>query len=162
MDRGVRYLLTLVLALTALVGRADDGGTNPGVRERTASILEVYYGLDTAPPQGNDFCEENVVGLDAVPVTFSVQFDSTSVAPEDFAVETATGDPVTPVCATLEPATEPLELRTVLLFGTFGTDTAQPRAVEVVGVLEDLDGNEITGLRSEDVTPLCLPKTRTP
>jgi hypothetical protein len=61
---------------------------------------------------------------------------------------------VTPDCATLAPAIEPLELRTVLLTGTFGTPEAQPRAVEVVGVLEDLAANEITGLRSENVTRL--------
>jgi hypothetical protein len=68
-------------------------------------------------------------------------------------VETATGAFVTPECATLKPAIEPLERRTVLLIGDFGTP--QFRAVEVVGILEDTDGNEITGLRSEDVTPLA-------
>ena len=119
-----------------------------------ARILSVYYGLDELPRAANLLCAVPVGGLDGVPVTFSVQLDEATIAPEDFAVETDTGERVTPECATLAPATEPLELRTVLLAGTFGTPEAQPRAFEVVGVLEDLDGNEITDLRSDDVTPL--------
>ena len=87
-------------------------------------------------------------------MTFSVQLDGASVDPSDFIVETATGERVTPDCATLRPANEALELRTVLLTGTFGTPDSQPRAVEVVGVLQELNGAEFGGLRFEDVTPL--------
>ncbi|MGB0544542.1 MAG: hypothetical protein ACPGPI_12620, partial [Longimicrobiales bacterium] len=119
-----------------------------------ARILAVYYGLDELPLAASLLCGTVVAGQDGVPVTFSAQLDGATVAPEDFVVETATGARVTPNCATLAPAIEPLELRTVLLTGTFGTAGAQLRAVEVVGMLDDLDGNEITGLRSEDVTPL--------
>jgi hypothetical protein len=136
---------------------ADDdttGDDDTGDDDETASILEVYYGLDSLPPAANLLCGFDVAGLDGVPVTFSVQLDEASVVPEDFAVETATGEQVTPDCATLQPAVEPLELRTVLLMGTFGTPDAQLRAVEVVGNIADLDGNEISGIRSEDVTPL--------
>ena len=107
------------------------------------------------PPLANLLCMNRVVaGQDGAPVTFSVQLDGASVAPSDFIVETATGDRVTPDCATLRPAVEPLELRTVLLTGTFGTADSQPRAVEVVGVLQELNGAEFGGLRFEDVTPL--------
>ena len=165
MARDIRHLLTLVLALIALVGCAGNAGTNaddegtdggdtdPG-SETTARILEVYYGLDSLPALASALCGSNVAGQDGVPVTFSVQLDGASVAPEDFAVETATGELVTPDCATLAPAVEPLELRTVLLTGTFGTADARLHAAEVVGVLEDLNGNEVTDLRSEDVTAL--------
>ena len=159
MRRDYAWFITLVLALTALVG--CDGVTVehdvdlPDAGSDTmASILAVYYGLDELPMAASLLCGAIVAGQDGVPVTFSVQLDAATVAPEDFVVETATGARVTPDCATLAPATEPLELRTVLLTGTFGTAGAQLRAVEVVGVLYDLDGNGITGLRSEDVTPL--------
>lgn len=138
----------------ASMAPGPDSGVPDAGSETTARILEVYYGLDMLPLLANVLCMGPVAGQDGVPVTFSVQLEGTSVAPEDFAVETATGQRVTPDCATLAPATEPLERRTVLLTGTFGTPEAQLRAVEVVGVLEDLDGNEISGLRSEDVTPL--------
>jgi hypothetical protein len=152
MARYVRNLLALVLALTVLVGRDEDGVINPAAAQTTASILCVYYGLDRAFPAANNFCGEIVLGQDAVPVTFSVQIDSTTLAPEDFRVETDAGDLVIPECATLEPAAEPLERRTVLLVGDFGTP--QFDAVEVVGDLRDVDGNVLTGLRSEDITPL--------
>jgi hypothetical protein len=145
MARDIRCPIILFLAVFGLVGCSVNEGTR---------ILSVYYGLDELPLAANILCTRVVTGQDGVPVTFSRQLDGASVNPEDFAVETATGERVTPDCATLAPATEPLELRTVLLMGTFGTPKAQFRAVEVVGVLKDLDGNEITGLRSEDVTPL--------
>lgn len=156
-----RPLLTLTLALTCLAGCAQDGGSSTGSDSdaegsASAEILEVYYGLDALPEMINQLCPNpgDFTGADGVPVTFSVQLDGSSLSADDFAVETATGEIVTPDCATLAPALEPLELRTVLLAGTFGTADAQLQAVEVVGVLLDLEGNEITELRSDEVTPL--------
>jgi hypothetical protein len=119
-----------------------------------ASILSAYYGLDELPAAVALLCGAEGVGQDGMPVVFSVQLDDDSVSPEVFAVETAAGDIVTPVCATLRPAVEPLELRTVLLAGDFGTPDAQPRAVEVVGALQDLGGRALQGLRTDTITPL--------
>lgn len=70
------------------------------------------------------------------------------------AVETASGEMVTPLCATLAPAIEILEQRTVLLIGSFGTRNAPPLAVEVVGALEDIDGQSLQGERFTNITPL--------
>ena len=42
----------------------------------------------------------------------------------------------------------------MLLAGPFGTPDDQPRAVEVVGALRDLGGQNLQGLRSETITPL--------
>lgn len=89
-----------------------------------------------------------------MPVVFSVRLNANTVSADVFAVETASGEVVTPLCATLGPALEPLERRTVLLAGPFGTPDAQPRAVQVVGALEDVQGNSLQGLRSERVTLL--------
>ena len=94
------------------------------------------------------------LGADGIPVIFSVRLDSDSVQPEAFVVETATGERVTPKCATLRPADEQLENRTVLLAGTFGTPEAQPQAVEVVGDLQDVQGRSLKGLRTEQITAL--------
>jgi hypothetical protein len=151
-----KYTLSLMLALVGCDGITveHDVGLPDAGSDTMPRILSVYYGLDELPLAASLLCGAVVAGQDGVPVTFSVQLDGATVAPEDFVVETATGARVTPDCATLAPATEPLELRTVLLTGTFGTAGAQLRAVEVVGMLDDLDGNGITGLRSEDVTPL--------
>ena len=146
--RKMRSVWMLILSLWFAACGGDGSDADEGPR-----ILEFYYGLDMLPPAANLLCG-NAAGQDGAPVTFSVQVDGASVAPSDFIVETATGDRVTPECATLRPAVEALELRTVLLIGTFGTANSQPRAVEVVGVLQELNGEEFGGLRFEDVTPL--------
>ena len=154
------WMLILSLWFAACGGDGSAAGTSdapnldaPG--DEGPRILEFYYGLDMLPPIANLLCMNMVVaGQDGAPVTFSVQLDGDSVAPSDFIVETATGERVTPDCATLRPAVKALELRTVLLIGTFGTADSQPRAVEVVGVLQELNGAEFGGLRFEDVTPL--------
>jgi hypothetical protein len=144
------WMLVLSLSFAAWADPGSDAGTS----DEGPRILEFYYGLDMLPPLASLLCMTNVAGQDGAPVTFSVQLDGASVAPSDFIVETATGERVTPDCATLRPADEVLELRTVLLTGTFGTADSQPRAVEVVGVLQELNGAEFGGLRFEDVTPL--------
>ena len=71
-----------------------------------------------------------------------------------FQVETASGDMVTPICATLAPALEMQEQRTVLLAGPFGSRNATPLAVEVVGALEDINGQSLQGERFTKITPL--------
>jgi hypothetical protein len=135
------WMLVLSLSFAAWADPGSDAGTS----DEGPRILEFYYGLDMLPSLASLLCMTNVAGQDGAPVTFSVQLDGASVAPSDFIVETATGERVTPDCATLRPADEVLELRTVLLTGTFGTPDSQPRAVEVVGVLQELNGAEFGG-----------------
>ncbi|MEL6183568.1 MAG: hypothetical protein AAFU79_03020 [Myxococcota bacterium] len=118
-------------------------------------ILSAYYGLDKLPLPVLRLCPlKRSVGADGMPVTFSVQLDPDTVKPEAFAVTTSTGEVVKPKCATLRPADEQLENRTVLLAGTFGTIDAQPTAVEIVGDLRGAQGQPLRGLRSKRVTPL--------
>jgi hypothetical protein len=120
-----------------------------------ARILAAYYGLDALPANASLACVRRVTGEDGMPVTFSVQLDAATMIADAFAVETATGELVTPLCATLRPATEPLERRTVLLAGPFGTPDAPPRAVVVVGGLADAAGRSLVGLRTDAITPLA-------
>ena len=118
-------------------------------------ILSAFYGLDKLPLPILRLCPlKRSLGADGMPVTFSVQLDHDTVKPEAFAVTTSTGKVVKPKCATLRPADEKLENRTVLLAGTFGTIEAQPTAVEIVGDLRDAQGRSLRGLRSERITPL--------
>ena len=133
--------------------RAPDATPPPPVTE-DARILSVYHGLDELPGRARALCGRRAVGEDGMPVTFSIQVADATLAPEVFVVETASGERVTPVCATLRPADESLELRTVLLAGPFGTADATPRAVEVIGALEDVHGRSLTGLRADVVTPI--------
>jgi hypothetical protein len=119
-------------------------------------ILSVYHGLDPVRARATLLCGlPPKAGQDGMPVTFSVQINSASVSATAFAVETSSGEIVTPLCATLRPAIEPLEQRTVLLMGLFSTGDALPVNVEVVAQLEDFNGNSLVGLRGEKVTALA-------
>ena len=130
----------------------SDSDTTGG-SENEATILSAYYGLDMLPAGVALICGMASVGEDGMPVTFSVQLDTATVTPGAFTVETASGELVTPTCATLAPADEALELRTVLLAGPFGTPDAQPVAVSVTG-LQTLAGETIDALSTETITPL--------
>ena len=89
-----------------------------------------------------------------MPIVFSRQLQDDSVAPESFLVIRSDGESVVPNCATLRPADEALELRTVLLTGDFGTFGETPLRVEVTGPLLTIEGESLLGLSTEDITPL--------
>ena len=119
-----------------------------------ASILSAYHGLDQLPAVASVLCGFNVAGDDGMPVVFSTQLQVDSVVPESFLVIRSDGESVVPNCATLHPADEPLEQRTVLLTGDFGTFGETPLRVEVTGSLLTFDGESLLGLSTEDITPL--------
>ena len=121
---------------------------------QNASILSAYYGLDQLPFAASILCGFNVAGDDGMPVVFSTQLQVDSVVPESFLVIRSDGESVVPNCATLNPANEPLELRTVLLTGNFSTFGETPLRVEVTGPLLTFDGNSLFGVSTEDITPL--------
>jgi hypothetical protein len=119
-------------------------------------ILSVYHGLDPLPPRATRLCGlPPAAGQDGMPIVFSVQINGESVSPTAFAVEISSGETVTPLCATLRPALESLEQRTVLLIGPFSPEGSLPVSVEIVEQLEDVDGNSLLGLRGEKVTALA-------
>lgn len=139
--------VSFLLCLTVLVN-AQETGNN-------ANILSIYHGLDPLPPRATRLCGlPPANGQDGMPVVFSVQINGNTISPTAFAVETSTGEIVTPLCATLRPAVEPLEQRTVLLIGAFSPGDSVPAGVEIVGELEDVDGNSLVGLVSNKVTAL--------
>ena len=147
--------LAAVLASVGCAGHEPDSGASSSTPAGAeARILSAYHGLDELPAPVALICGTESIGEDGLPVVLSVQLDEDSVTPGSFAVETDAGEVVTPVCATLQPAVEPLELRTVLLAGPFGTSAAPPRAVEVVGPVLDVTGASVEGLRTEDITAL--------
>lgn len=149
-------LLATALAVACAPAAAPSAAAQADARPPASDgrILSAYYGLDALPANASLACARRVTGEDGMPVTFSVQLDAATVTADAFAVETATGELVTPLCATLRPATEPLERRTVLLAGPFGTPDAPPRAVVVVGALADTAGASLTGVRTDAITPL--------
>jgi len=147
-------LLTIVTLLGFSIPSFSQEHKQLGADE--ARILSVYHGLDPLPPRAMALCGlPPAAGQDGMPVTFSVQLNSATVSATAFAVETSAGEFVTPVCATLRPAVEPLEQRTVLLIGPFSPGDSLPLRVEIVDQLEDIEGNSLFGLRGEQVTALA-------
>ena len=147
----MKPLAPIALLFCFLATHAQEG-------EAEARILSAYHGLDQLPERaiGLAFiCGQPVGGEDGMPVVFSVQVDGDTVSAEAFAVETSSGSTVAPVCATLRPAMESLERRTVLLIGPFGSADLPPLSVEVVGQLRDVQGNALAGLRTETITALA-------
>ncbi len=126
------------------------------VAEPEARILSIYHGLDPLPPGATRLCGlPPTAGQDGMPVVFSAQINGGTLAATTFAVEISSGQRITPLCATLRPALEPLESRTVLLIGPFSPEDTVPVGVEVVAQLEDTNGNSLVGLKSKQVTSLA-------
>ncbi len=147
----MKPLATAALLVFAVAASAQE-------TEVEARILSAYHGLDQLPETLLGLaliCGRLVGGQDGMPVVFSIQVDARTVSADAFAVETSSGTRVTPLCATLRPAMESLERRTVLLIGPFGSAASPPLGVEVVRQLRDVHGNPLAGLRSEAITALA-------
>ena len=151
----MRPLLLLNLILFSVISYAQDSARQ---RELDARILSIYHGLADIPPFATQiFCDlPPTRNQDGMPVVFSVQVDSETIIPNAFAVGLSSGETVTPLCATLRPAVESLEQRTVLLIGAFSPDDSVPVSVEIVEQLEDVNGLSLLGLKSKNVTSLTL------
>jgi hypothetical protein len=130
----------------------------PGAASKhdTPGLLSAFFGLDNALPRLAVGLCRGAPGRDGMPVIFSQELDADTLDAGDFAVTSASGAVSTPLCATLSPALDAGELRTVLLIGEFGTAiTDEPVRVEVVGEIRSLDGDADFSGASVSVTPLA-------
>ena len=144
----MKLITTIILLCLSLAATAQERGND-------LRILSIYHGLDPLPPRATRLCGlPPAANQDGMPVVFSVRVDGDTISASAFAVETSSGEIVTPLCATLRPALEPLEQRTVLLIGEFSPADALPVSVEIVGQLRDVDGNSLVGLTGKKVTAL--------
>jgi len=117
-------------------------------------IQSAYLGALNVPPFLLSIvtgCPQNF-GDDGMPLVLSVQVNASSLSPEAFRVISKNGVPSTPNCATLAPATESNELHTILLAGPIADSNDLPDRVEIIGAVEDINGNSLTGLISPTVT----------
>jgi hypothetical protein len=142
-------LVCFILLLSATVLQAQTA--------TPLTLLSAYFGLDNGLPTQASFglCR-GAGGQDGMPVIFSQVINPDTLQAEDFAVTTASGVVNTPICAILDPAIDPGELRTVLLVGEFGSaETDPPVTVEVVGDVLTADASAQSFLgASIEVTPL--------
>lgn len=137
---------SIVLAsLSALVASAHASFVFGAGKNARPGILSAEFAVNGAMVP---LCEGK---NDLLPVTFTFPVVG-EPTPQDFEVIVgdkngkATGERITPKCATLKPAAEPNERRTVLLLGAFKpTDTTGPIGVEVVGDLAlTANGKEVS------------------
>ncbi|MGB1123674.1 MAG: PEP-CTERM sorting domain-containing protein [Phycisphaeraceae bacterium] len=116
---------------------------------------------DPARPNPNGLTPQQLQGLDGLPVVFSELLDPTTVDPSDFLITTASGATYTPDGATVNPAHDEGERRTVALFGEFGDpDTDTPVSVSLVGEIFTVGGVDISQTASPiGVIPLAAGPT---
>ena len=123
---------------------------------REAILVSAFFGLDNGLPKGRTdrVACEGAGGADGMPVIFSHEVDHATLEPGDFKVTTAAGAIGEVVCLTLDPASDPGELRTALLTGYYGSLEDQPVTVEIVGNILSLDQTVNFKGTKIDVTPL--------
>lgn len=138
------------------------GCSQPRDEAIVPTMVSAFYGLDDIPAIGflnAGLCngEGLSMGLtDGMPIVMSALIDPASLDASDFEVATASGSVFAPECATLEPANDDCEGRTVLLVGDFGgADSDPPKSVRVVAELLAMDGRDFQATAVPiDVTPL--------
>ncbi len=156
---GSNLILTLVLILF---------GKNIAAQNDTSLIVSAFFGLDNALPfQVNALCLGGM-GMDGMPVNFRYNIDPSTIDVTDFEVIDSLGNTYTPICATLAPAGEAGESRTVLIIGEFGNDATNPPVeVRIVDELLTLGTDpeqslcteviDLNGRYTRNVTPLLAP-----
>lgn len=122
------------------------GNRNPGVcMENSPNILSAFYGLDNS---------DQLNGEDGLPVVMSGEIQEGTLNPTDFSIVLEDGQRRTPRIASLKPADEEDEDRTILLVGDFGSAVANPpQRVEVVNTLLTEGGSNVKG-QAQFVIPL--------
>ncbi|MEM8631786.1 MAG: hypothetical protein AAGF74_11150 [Pseudomonadota bacterium] len=122
---------------------------------RRADLLSAFHGLDALPLLSNMICRGSR-GYGGMPVIFSTEIDLETMQAGDFRVVRHSGEVGTLHCVSVLPATDPGELRTVLLIGDLGpSDADPPVSVEIVGHLQSRGGTLDFKGASVAVTPLA-------
>lgn len=107
---------------------------------RDASLLVAFFGLDNHLPRvANKAICEGAGGQDGMPVVFSHEIDFSTLQVGDIRIVRPSGKFGKVVCATLAPADDKGERRTLLLAGEFGSPQDQPAIVEIVGNVLSID-----------------------
>ncbi len=146
------FCLITACSSTEKPGQAKELSLQPDIGP--PRMLSAFFGLDDALPWRIAFICPSGPGKDGMPIVFIHEIDNETLNPKFFRVKTRNGAVYTPDCATLWPANEENEDRTVLLIGQFGNAKDDPPVrVEIVGDLRTEQGISLCGLWV-DVTPL--------
>ena len=151
----LKLLVTTTVAVSVTSANCVMAGTSP-VKDSSPTLLSAFFGLDNALPFAVNLLCFGGAGDDGMPVVLSHRISSDSLRPEQFQITTRSGQLKTPECASLRPAGDPGERRTVLLIGEFGNADTDPP--EVVTIVEDLLSDTTAPVnfngQSVQVTPL--------
>ena len=151
----LKLLATAALAISVTSANWIMADTSQ-IKSSPPTLLSAFFGLDNAMPFAINILCFCAAGDDGMPVVLSHRISSDSLRPEQFQITTRSGQLKTPECATLRPAGDPGERRTVLLIGEFGNADTDPP--EVVTIVEDLLSDMAAPLnfkgQSVEVTPL--------
>lgn len=148
-----KQLLVLIFAISMLLScsvRAPkilESETVPEVdKTREIKILTAFFGLDNKLPRRTNLIYPNAYGKDGMPLVFSHELDPNTIEGIDFEVTTQDGAVHILDVASLQPANEEFELRTILLIGEYGSyPNNQPISVKVVGDLMTRTGQNFKG-----------------
>ena len=128
-----KYITALLLLAFAAPSWAETMTPEVSANNHQPSLLSAFFGLDNSLPFRANLLCLGASSTDGMPVIFSRTHDPESLPTEDFSVITRSGARKTPLCATLRPALDKGETRTVLLIGDFGdADYDPPQTVQIV------------------------------
>jgi len=137
-----------------LMDTTPDAGLPNSVGGQSAQVLSAFHGLDALPLLARLICR-GARGKAGMPVFFATEIDLTTLQAGDFKVTTQSGNTGEMHCVSVLPATDPGELRTVLLIGDLGpAEIDPPVRVEIVGHLHSIDGRLDYQGAAVDVIPL--------
>ena len=123
-------------------------------KTREVKILTAFFGLDNALPRKANLIYNNAYGKDGMPLVFSHELDPSTIDGTDFEVTAKDGTVHIVAVASLQPANEEFELRTVLLIGEYGNyPDNPPMTVRIVGDLMSRTGVNYKG-QTVKVIPL--------
>lgn len=123
-------------------------------KSREARILTAFFGLDNGLTRQTRVIYRKAPGKDGMPLVFSHELDPNTIQGSDFEITTAKGNVIQVEYASLQPANEEFELRTVLLIGEYGSyPDNQPISVKIVDDLKSRSGINYKG-KSIEVIPL--------
>lgn len=114
---------------------AEDASATTDGGAESVHILSAFFGLDNGVPGLAFGC--GLFGLqDGMPIVLDRRIPLPALLdPSVFVVHRASGAKSPVGCATLAPADEAEERRTILLLGEFASDDDPPVGVELVGTL---------------------------
>lgn len=153
------FVFTFIIAMFAncslLAPRILESKAVPDVdKTREAKILTAFFGLDNGLTRKANIIYSKAYGKDGMPLVFSHELDPNTIQGADFEVTTKNGTVYIVEAASLQPANEEFELRTVLLIGEYGSyPDNQPVSVKVIGDLMTRTGKNYKG-QSIKVIPL--------